>query len=449
MQGWHEFLAFISVTYGNMDRERYQVAHSFNIASQEMQELNNKLIEERDKFATMFRSAPIGVAIGGTDGRLLEVNPALVDMLGFSREEIVGEHVSRFVDSADALANFAALAAGRISTARARRHLLSKTGTLLTADIQATGVRDADGRIRMVLTLIDNATERDRLEVELRHSQKLESVGRLASGIAHEINTPIQFVGNNVDFLSEAFKELLSLCETYASLCRKARQNPLLPEDIVQLEQAEKRADVVYLRENIPSSIASTLDGVARVTRIVQSMKAFAHPDKGERTSADINAALRNTLTVATNELKYVAKVETEYGDIPVLPCFLSDLNQVFLNLLVNAAHAIGDVVGQSGQRGTIRLRTYEEGGCVVVAISDTGTGIPPAVQGRIFEPFFTTKGVGKGTGQGLALAHSVVVEQHGGTISFDTQVGKGTTFYVRIPLEPPGETHRTIERSA
>jgi len=161
---------------------------------------------------------------------------------------------------------------------------------------------------------------------------------------------------------------------------------------------------------------------------------------------ADINHAINDTLTVATNELKYVAKVETDYGEIPAVPCFLSDLNQVFLNLLVNAAHAIGDVVGKSGERGTIRVRTYPQDGYVVVAISDTGTGIPPAIRSKVFDPFFTTKGVGKGTGQGLALAHSVVVEQHGGTISFDTEVGRGTTFYVRIPGTVPAPEPATAE---
>jgi signal transduction histidine kinase len=174
---------------------------------------------------------------------------------------------------------------------------------------------------------------------------------------------------------------------------------------------------------------------VSRVAKIVKSMKAFAHPDRGEKDLADLNLALRNTLTVAANELKYVATVETEFGEIPMVSCFLSDLNQVFLNLLVNAAHAIGDVVGKSGQRGIIKVRTYREGDFVVVAIRDTGTGIPANLQGRIFDPFFTTKEVGKGTGQGLALARSVVVEEHGGNLTFTTEMGKGTTFFIHIPL--------------
>ena len=165
-------------------------------------------------------------------------------------------------------------------------------------------------------------------------------------------------------------------------------------------------------------------------------MKAFAHPDRSEKEPADLNLALRNTLTVASNELKYVATVETEFGDLPMVPCFLSDLNQVFLNLLVNAAHAIGDVVGKSNQRGVIGVRTYREQKQAVVAISDTGIGIPENLQSKIFEPFFTTKEVGKGTGQGLALARSVIVEEHGGTLTFTTEMGTGTTFFIRIPID-------------
>jgi signal transduction histidine kinase len=163
-------------------------------------------------------------------------------------------------------------------------------------------------------------------------------------------------------------------------------------------------------------------------------MKAFAHPDQGQHSLADLNEALRSTLTVGNNELKYVADVRTDLGPLPPVRCQLGDLNQVFLNLLVNAAHAIADAVGDSGQRGQITVTTRQEGERVIVAVSDTGTGIPEAIRDRIFEPFFTTKSVGRGTGQGLAIARSVV-EKHGGTLTFDTVLGQGTTFYVTIPV--------------
>ena len=174
------------------------------------------------------------------------------------------------------------------------------------------------------------------------------------------------------------------------------------------------------------------------MAKIVQALKKFAHLDQNrEMAPADLNEALESTLIVAQSEIKYVADVETVFGNLPLVACHLGDLNQVFLNLLINAAHAIGDVVKQTGRKGRIRVETGIAGNCVQVTVGDTGNGIPPEIRGRIFEPFFTTKGVGKGTGQGLALAHAIVVEKHGGTVTFESEVGKGTVFYVRIPLSP------------
>jgi PAS domain S-box-containing protein len=437
-EAWQQLLGSVSSAYDACDRERSMVEESFNLATAEMEDLNAELAEERDKFASIFRLAAVGMAIADPEGRIMEANTALGKMLGRAQDEIVGRHAADFVDEGEVDAyqsTISDLSSARLVEHRGRWRLTHKGGETVLADAQATAVLDGQGRTKMIITVIEDITENNRLEVELRHSQKLESVGRLAAGIAHEINTPIQFVGDNVHFLSGAFEQLLALCGTYRELCAKASGAPLSEADMECKRRQEEGADLDYIRSAVPASIASTIDGVGRVARIVQSMKAFAHPDRGERSVADINTAMRNTLTVATNELKYVAKVETDLGDIPAIPCFLSDLNQVFLNLLVNAAHAIGDVVGGSGQRGTITVRTYVEKDNVVIAIGDTGTGIPPTVRSKVFDPFFTTKGVGKGTGQGLALARSVIVEQHGGTITFETEMGKGTTFFLRLPL--------------
>jgi PAS domain S-box-containing protein len=437
---WQQLLASISSAYDAWDRERGMVEDSFSLATAEMEGLTIRLAEERDKFASIFRSAAVGMVIADAEGTVLEVNPALQKMLGRQQDELVGKRAEDLVDKVDAdicLSTVRDLSSSKVVAHWGRWRINHKSGDQVVVDAQTTAVLDDQGQTRMIISIIEDVTEKNRLEIELRHSQKLESVGRLAAGIAHEINTPIQFVGDNVSFLSGSFDQLLALCGMYRELCAKAAQAPLSEVDLGRQKQQEEEADLDYIRSAVPTSIASTIDGVGRVARIVQSMKAFAHPDRGERSTADINTALLNTLTVATNELKYVAKVETELRNIPPIPCFLSDLNQVFLNLLVNAAHAIGDAVGQSGQRGTITVRTYVEKEEVVIAIGDTGTGIPPAVQSRIFEPFFTTKAVGKGTGQGLALARSVVVEQHGGSITFETALGKGTTFFIRLPLTP------------
>ena len=437
-ESWREILDGISKTYAAFDRERYLTEHSIQLASSEMRDLNAKLAEERDKLNNIFRSAPVAMGTLDPEGRIVDVNCALEELFGYTREDILGKSYLVFLsaeDVAESRQAYIELVEGSRRANQTQRRMVSKDGRSLLVNVGLTAVRDREGKAQLLIVTVEDLTERSRLEIELRHSQKLESVGRLAAGIAHEINTPIQFVGDNVSFLSGAFDQLLSLCASYQGACKRSIAGQVSADDIAQIKHDEELADLDYLRENIPTSIAATLDGVGRVAKIVQSMKAFAHPDRGEKEPADLNRALRNTLTVATNELKYVATVETEFGDIPAVPCFLSDLNQVFLNLLVNAAHAIGDVVGKTGQRGVIRVRTCCEQDHVVVAISDTGTGIPAAVQSKIFEPFFTTKEVGKGTGQGLALARSVIVEEHGGTLTFTTDTGKGTTFFIHIPL--------------
>jgi signal transduction histidine kinase len=272
-------------------------------------------------------------------------------------------------------------------------------------------------------------------EVELRHAQKLESVGRLASGIAHEINTPIQFIGDNTRFLQGAFTELTALLAKYRAVVGAAAPGAVSPGLIEEVRQAEVAADVDFLVQETPKGLEQTMEGVERVATIVRAMKDFAHVDRKEKSATDVNRALLSTLTVARTELKYVSNVETEFGDLPLLVCNASDLNQVFLNLLVNAAHAIGDVVKGTGQKGLIRVRTSVEQGAVVISITDTGCGIPEDIRDKVFDPFFTTKEIGRGTGQGLAIARAVVVEKHGGTLTFDSKVGKGTTFSIRLPL--------------
>jgi len=174
------------------------------------------------------------------------------------------------------------------------------------------------------------------------------------------------------------------------------------------------------------------------VAEIVRSMKQFAHPDRKEMAAADINQAIVSTLVIASNEYKYVADVETDFGEIPLVNCYAGEVNQVVLNLIVNAAHAIGDVVKATGGKGKIRVTTRELDGVVEIAIGDTGNGIPVEVRSRIFDPFFTTKEVGKGTGQGLAIARNVVVDKHGGTLHFETEIGLGTTFFIRLPIHGP-----------
>lgn len=293
---------------------------------------------------------------------------------------------------------------------------------------------DASGAVIGVAGVARDLTQRKQAEIELRQGQKLESVGRLAAGIAHEINTPVQFIGDNVRFLAESFTGLFQALEVYEQL--ESDSHVVLPSPTLEaIGKAKLAADLEFVGEEVPRAIEQTLEGVERVTTIVRAMKEFAYPDQKEKVPVDLNQGLRNTLIVARNELKYVADVTTDLADLPEVYCHPGNLNQVFLNLLINAAHAIEDRHTGQGARGTIAVRSFTEGDMVVVSIRDTGCGIPAAVASRIFDPFFTTKAVGRGTGQGLALARSIVVDQHGGSLTFQTTTGEGTTFFIRLPL--------------
>ncbi|HSS01954.1 MAG TPA: AAA family ATPase [Kofleriaceae bacterium] len=283
--------------------------------------------------------------------------------------------------------------------------------------------------------LRDAAAERERIEAELRLAQKLESVGRLAAGIAHEINTPVQFVSDSITFMRDALPSLIDTIAKYRELAAVVDGGGDAAAAAAAARAVEDEADVDYALSNAPGALEAALVGLGRVTTIVRSMKDFAHRDRGEKTLVDLNRAVESTLMIAANECKYVADVHTALAELPPVRCNGGEINQAVLNLVINAAHAIRDVVGDTGSRGKITVATRQDGSEVEIAISDTGTGIPPAVRDKIYDPFFTTKEVGRGTGQGLAIVRSVVVDKHGGSLRFDTETGVGTTFYIRLPI--------------
>jgi PAS domain S-box-containing protein len=314
-------------------------------------------------------------------------------------------------------------------------------------DYSAHPVRKA-GKITGAVICFNDITARKTMEIELRHAQKLESVGGLAAGIAHEINTPIQFVGDNTRFLQDAFRDAMQLIGKFEAVCEESSKGAVSRELLGEVDGLRQKIDWNYLRQEIPKALEQMLDGIGRVATIVRAMKEFSHVDQSaQKTPADLNKALESTLIVARNELKYVADVEEEYGSLVPVVCHLGDLNQVFLNLLVNAAHAIADVVKGTSQKGRIGVRSWQDGDWVEVSISDSGTGIPEGIREKVFDPFFTTKEVGKGTGQGLALARAIVVEKHGGTLTFQTEMGKGTTFHVRLPVQGVSELREAVAK--
>jgi PAS domain S-box-containing protein len=382
----------------------------------------------------IFESAGVGIVLLSAEGVVSGANEALAGMLGRDRESLIGVKLTDVCLQQDRLRLETALLNGASAGAKVDKfeaRFADSAGETVFCSLSVSRM-SREGLDEPLIGVVHDETRTRRLEMELRLSQKLEAVGRLAAGIAHEINTPIQFTGDNLHFLRTAFKNMQAALEQYRALVTEL--DPAADERCVRLA---KRAKLDYLEREVPRAIDQALEGVERVARIVQGMRNFAHPDAKERSFADLNQNLEATLNVARNEYKYVADVVTDFGELPAVHCFAGDLNQVFLNLIVNAAHAIRDVVGDTGDRGCIRVRTRAERGAVVVSFGDTGTGIPEEVHPRIFEPFFTTKEVGRGTGQGLAIARSIV-ERHGGRIWFETELGVGTTFFIELPLDGP-----------
>ena len=283
--------------------------------------------------------------------------------------------------------------------------------------------------------LLQEMQRREQMEAELRVSQKLEAIGQLAAGIAHEINTPIQYVGDSVDFLRDSFTDLSDLLAAARRLVDALEAQGLATPEVAAFRAAEEKHDAGFILEEAPPALDRARDGIERVAKIVCAMKDFSHPGQTEMSYADLGRAIEATMTVARNEYKYVADVVLEIGESPQVRCLIGELTQVFLNLVVNAAHAIAEKVGDSGERGTITVSTRVDGDEICVTVRDTGTGIPESHRSRIFDPFFTTKEVGKGTGQGLALAHNTVVVRHRGRITLDSVMGEGSAFHVWLPV--------------
>ncbi len=289
------------------------------------------------------------------------------------------------------------------------------------------------------LTIIGaDITERRKMQTQLRQSHKMEAIGQLAAGIAHEINTPVQFVGDNTRFFQDAFDDLIQIIKKQQEALAAAKSNSLTEELIQNTEELIEEIDLEYLEEEIPVAIEHSLKGVERIAKIVQAMKIFAHPGMVAKEPVDINKEIEKTITITRNEWKYVADLKTDFDEsLPPIPCFRAEFNQVILNMIVNAAHAIAEANRDNqSQRGTIHIRTIWEGNQAKICIGDTGAGIPKEIQHKIFDLFFTTKEPGKGTGQGLAISHSVIVEKHKGTLTLETQEGKGTTFTIGLPME-------------
>jgi PAS domain S-box-containing protein len=375
------------------------------------------------------------VLIADVSGQPTYFNMAFGNLFGYTRQQAAEVRFPGLcVDEPRGAHLLEAIHAGR--SWEGELAMRSRDGREFPAYLRGAPILDDAFEVAGLAFVLNDMTERKQIEAQLLQSQNIKSIGQLAAGIAHEINTPMQYVGDNTRFLQESFADLSKVLTTYED----ALEAGASPEKITAAARAAEDADVAYLIEEIPAAIAQTLEGVDRVTTIVRAMRQFTHPGTDDKTMVNLNDLVQSTATVAQNEYKYVAEADLRLDDeLPDAPCLRGDLNQVILNLIVNAAHAIGEAIDESkGERGVITITTRHDADCVELRIADTGTGIPPDIQDRIFDPFFTTKDVGKGTGQGLAICHAVVAEKHGGTLTFETTPGQGTEFIIRLPRRNP-----------
>jgi two-component system NtrC family sensor kinase len=334
-------------------------------------------------------------------------------------------------------------------------HLIAyKYKSMLTAGLHGQVVEESHEQLREKAALLEKSEQKYRrlaesLEIEVERKtkeiketqaqfmqqEKMASVGQLAAGVAHEINNPMGFISSNLNTLEGYAKDLRSLIEEYRPLVSGIKEamateegRPRVSEKLDHIVALEKEMDIDFILNDIPSLIKESEEGAERIKKIVADLKDFSHPGKKDPEYADINHNLDSTLNIVWNELKYKATVKKEYGDLPQVKCYPQQLNQVFVNLLVNAAQAIE-------KQGEINITTRVLDGKVEITISDTGSGIPEENLSRIFDPFFTTKEVGKGTGLGLNVAYNII-KKHKGTIDVQSEVGKGTTFTIRIPVD-------------
>ncbi|MEX2315627.1 MAG: ATP-binding protein [Pirellulales bacterium] len=425
---------------GVMYDEFNHMLEQVETGKRELQEAHRKLQQQSQERMRAIVETAADAIITLTDQDIIETcNGAACELFDYSREELIGSNFALLWSPMNATSwhDFLHQKAQQVSKRREATEIYArrKDGHVLPLLASVSEVSIEHGCLRAVI--LRDLTEYKRLQQELGQAQRLESIGQLAAGIAHEINTPMQFLSDNIEYLSECCDRFFEVVDAYQRNLSDEAGNKSWLERRQELDEIIHRNRFDVVRDQIPRAIAESLDGVRRVIDIVRAMKEFSHQGREEKVGVDLNNAVRSTVMISRNRWKYVADLETDLDpDLPTLRCVPAEINQVLLNLVVNAADAVADVVGDRGDtKGQIKVctRKYDHG--LVVEVKDTGCGIPAEIRDRIFDPFFTTKDVGKGTGQGLAICYNIVVVKHHGTIEVDSEPGVGTTFRVTLPV--------------
>jgi len=413
----------------------------------ERKKTEEAIIRAKEEWERTFDSVPDLIVILDKDYRIVRLNRAMAKRLGLSPQEAVGKICFELVHGTSEPPEFCP---NRKTLSDGGLHSVEIMEKRLGGDfiITTSPLRIPDGEVVGSVHVARDVTEQKKMESRLLQAQKLEAIGQLAAGIAHEINTPTQYIHANIEFLEETFGKLGQATRQLPELLQSIKSGAPLEPVIQESEKALEEAGIDYMAEEVADAIRGSLDGVSRISKIVDSMRYFAHPGTEERSVIDVNQALENAVTVSRNEWKYWADLDTDLDpSLPSLSGFAAQLNQALLNIIINAAQAIGGKLGENPkEKGKISISTSRQDQWIEIRISDTGPGIPEEIRSRIFDPFFTTKEVGKGTGQGLALVHSVIVDKHGGTIDVETEVGQGTTFIARLPVNPEGAAELKLQ---
>ncbi|MBC8317949.1 MAG: PAS domain S-box protein [Desulfobulbaceae bacterium] len=413
----------------------------------ERKQAERSLQEKESFYRLLNEKAPVGYHSLDRNGHILNVNETWLDSLQYTKDEVIGKPLKDFLyeDATGTFEESFQKFKDEGGVLGVEHVLRKKDGTPIHILINGRVVTDEKGNFLLshcmfvdITELLETKKDKKLLQTRLVQAQKLEAVGQLAAGIAHEINTPTQYIESNIDFLGDAFKDITELMAQYHILLENARQGSISQEQAEAADNALEKADWEYLREEVPTAVNQAREGTQRVATIVRAMKEFSHPSSKEKVPSDLVRIITNTTTVCQNEWKNIADLETDFApDMPSVPCIADEIGQVILNVMVNAAHAISDTLGDNseGEKGTIKITVRTNGENAEILIRDSGSGIPEDVKKHIFDPFFTTKVVGRGSGQGLAIAHDVIANKHGGSINAESKPGEGTTFIIQLPL--------------
>ncbi|TIH12857.1 PAS domain-containing sensor histidine kinase [Marinifilum sp. JC120] len=396
---------------------------------------------EHKRLITAIDQAAEAIVITETSGTIVYVNPAFERITGYSVEEAIGNNPS-ILKSGEHDDSFYTDLWNTINQGQTwKGHFinLAKDGRRYTQEATIDPVRNEEGKIVSFVCVARDISNQLMVEAQLRQAQKLESIGELAAGIAHEINTPTQYVTTNMKFLSDSFTELINSLKQVSSIRQTINENS--PTGTINDAMAKliDDSEIAFLEEDIPNAIKESEEGLNRISEIVKSVKQLAHPGETQKNYYNLNEIINDAITVSANEWKYVATIRKNLQeDLPKVSCLKGEMGQVILNLIVNSAHGIESKNAATKEKGIITISSYLSDEQAVIEITDTGCGMPPQIIERAFDPFFTTKQVGKGTGQGLAIAHNVIVNIHNGRISIDSIENEGSTITVRLPINAP-----------